>query len=131
MFSVPEKYRARVKGNSPFNTTAEDGNNGIFVVPMHRGKKGKTKQIRIIASDELGWEHVSVSYDKRTPTWDEMCRVKDLFWSPEDLVIQYHPPEKNYVNNHKHCLHLWRPNAGQQVPVPDDILVGIKELGIL
>jgi hypothetical protein len=73
----------------------------------------------------MGWEHVSVSKKTYTPTWDEMCYVKSLFWDEEDTVIQYHPAKSQYVNNHPYCLHLWRPTK-ERVPVPDPILVGIK-----
>lgn len=55
------------------------------------------------------WEHVSVSLENRCPTWDEMCFVKDLFWEPEECVIQYHPPRSKYVNNHPYVLHMWKP----------------------
>lgn len=55
-----------------------------------------------------GWEHVSVSYHRRTPTWDEMCKVKEMFWNDEETVVQYHPKKSEYVNLHPHCLHLWR-----------------------
>lgn len=69
-----------------------------------------------------GWEHVSVSLVNRCPTWDEMCFVKDLFWSPEETVVQYHPRASEYVNNHPYCLHLWRP-IGVGLPLPPPGLV--------
>jgi hypothetical protein len=62
---------------------------------------------------------------ERCPTWEEMCYIKSLFWDKEDVAIQYHPAEKDYVNNHSFCLHLWRP-IGQTIPTPDPLLVGIK-----
>jgi hypothetical protein len=71
------------------------------------------------------WEHVSVSTQGRTPTWDEMCWVKDLFWLEEECVVQYHPPRSEYVNCHPNCLHLWRPTR-RKIPVPKSILVGPK-----
>jgi hypothetical protein len=37
---------------------------------------------KIIVGDDGGWDHVSVSLGKRTPTWDEMCWVKNLFFDP-------------------------------------------------
>jgi hypothetical protein len=40
-------------------------------------------------------------------------------------VIQYHPPESEYVNNHPNCLHLWRP-TGCALPMPPSIMVGVK-----
>lgn len=78
----------------------------------------------MIVSDEMGWEHVSVHPfdEKRTPTWEEMCYVKDLFWEREETVIQYHPAKSRYVNIHPYTLHLWRP-VNEPVPVPDLILV--------
>lgn len=63
------------------------------------------------ASDGGGWEHVSVSTIERCPTWDEMCKVKSLFWDDDDLVVQYHPPASEYVNNHPYTLHLWRKSG--------------------
>lgn len=75
-----------------------------------------------------GWEHVSVSpLNKRIlPTWEEMCKLKDMFFLAEEWVVQYHPAESEYVNNVPNCLHLWRP-LKQDMPVPPAILTGIKE----
>jgi hypothetical protein len=97
---------------------ASYGNNGTFNVRMKYSRRAF-----VIASDGLGWQHVSVSHSDYTPTWDEMCQVKAMFWDPEDCVIQYHPPESEYVNCHRHCLHLWRPTE-QAFPRPDPLLVG-------
>ena len=71
------------------------------------------------------WEHVSVSLPNRCPTWDEMCKVKDLFWDKNQTVIQFHPPEGEYVNNCGFCLHLWR-NVKNKTEIPPTDLVGIK-----
>lgn len=62
------------------------------------------------------WEHVSVSLRHRCPTWDEMCRVKSLFWGAHECVIQYHPPRSEHVNNHQYCLHLWKPPVEVLLP---------------
>ena len=37
------------------------------------------KSLNFIFSNQLGWEHLSVSMPSRTPTWDQMCRMKDIF----------------------------------------------------
>lgn len=85
-----------------------EGNNGLF--RFERDGVGFT----CIASDGEGWEHVSVSLNKkRCPTWDEMCLVKKMFWDDSDCVVQFHPPKSDYVNNHKFCLHLWRKSDGE------------------
>ena len=68
------------------------------------------------------WEHVSVSYADRIPCWETMCQIKDLFWSPEDCVVQYHPPHSEYVNCHPNVLHLWRP-LGADLPRPPTWMV--------
>jgi hypothetical protein len=95
-----------------------DGNNGYFVIPF------ESYEFDVIASDGGGWEHVSVSMPKRTPSWKQMCYVKTLFWDDEDVVIQYHPAKKDYVNMHEHTLHMWRP-TGQELPTPPKLFVGI------
>lgn len=115
-FHVPENLRVRT---GTFSTATRDGNNGMFIVKTAKGA------LRVIASDGMGWEHVSVSLANRTPTWEEMCMIKGMFWSDEDCVVQFHPPASEYVNNHAHCLHLWRPIGGT-FPMPDSIMVGLK-----
>lgn len=82
----------------------------------------------IIWSFGGGWEHVSVCPYKRsyTPSWAEMCRIKDIFWRDDETVVQYHPAKSEYVNNMPNCLHLWRP-ISQVMPIPPAIMVGIKD----
>lgn len=119
-FSVPEKYRVKT---GPMRSAFADGNNGQFRVHSLRFKN----TLFVQASDGMGWEHVSVSTYSRTPTWEEMCYIKNLFWSAEDFVIQMHPPEQDWINNHPFCLHLWR-KAGTNdfCERPPSIMVGIQ-----
>lgn len=77
----------------------------------------KAKPASVIFSWVGGWEHVSVSYPNRCPTWEEMCTVKDMFWNEEECVVQYHPPKSEYVNNYPYCLHLWR-KSGENFETP-------------
>jgi hypothetical protein len=122
---VPEKYRVR-KGI--METDASYGNNGAFAIPH---PKISFYTINCISSDGEGWEHVSVSLSssqrkvERCPTWEEMCMVKDMFWDKSETVIQFHPAEDDYVNNHSYCLHLWRP-VYLPIPTPDPLMVGFK-----
>jgi len=116
-FHVPDKYRIRT---GRLASREHFGNNGAFQIPLKHGQ-----HVFVIAGDGLGWEHVSVSRKDRPPLWDEMCQVKALFWDDEDCVVQYHPPRSEYVNNHPHCLHLWRPTQAE-LPMPSSILVGVK-----
>lgn len=115
-FRVPNQFRirgGRLASDDSFGTT------GAFLLRLRGGQ-----ELFSIASAAMGWEHVSASRPDRCPTWEEMCEVKALFWEPEDCVVQFHPPESQYVNLHPHCLHLWRPTAGLQIPTPPTFLVG-------
>ena len=80
------------------------------------------KPAAIIWSFGEGWEHVSVSYKNRCPTWEEMCRVKEMFFNPEEVVVQYHPRQSEYINHHQYCLHLWR-KCGEDFETPPTMLV--------
>ena len=117
----PNVEAFRIRGG-PLASDESYGNNGAFRI-LGPG----SVLLLAIVSDGVGWEHVSVRPLKknRTPTWEEMCFVKDLFWYGEEVVIQYHPAESQYVNNHPHVLHMWRPTDGK-IPTPPSILVGIK-----
>lgn len=115
----------RVRSGS-FASGNKDGFNGLFNLHING------LPVRVIASDGLGWEHVSVSIigTVNTPSWSVMCQVKDLFWDDDTWVVQFHPPKSEYVNNHSGCLHLWRCTTDTQ-PTPPSILTGYKELGTL
>ena len=94
------------------------GNNGAFVF-WYQGREWT-----VVISDGRDWEHVSVANKKITPSWDVMCYFKDLFFEEDETVIQYHPAKDDYINNHPHCLHLWRP-IKEPFPKPPKIFVGI------
>lgn len=122
-----ERARWMSQEFATYGQTGVGTGNGVFAV------KRKGQVLRMIASDDSGgegWEHVSVSLADRCPTWDEMCFVKDLFFLPEESVMQLHPPESDYVNNHPYCLHLWRPTTAA-IPLPPAIYVGVKSAGTL
>lgn len=119
-FRVPEHLRV-VRG--PHGTTKAAGNNGAFLIPPSVAHK--RAGFWVIASDGMGWRHVSVSTNGRCPTWPEMCFIKDMFWTEDECVIQYHPPKSEYINNHPYCLHLWQP-IDVVLPMPDTIMVGIS-----
>lgn len=99
--------------------TAQDGGRGEIYFHKWTGS--------VIWSYGGGWEHVSVSPFKKhiTPSWDDMCKIKDMFFEEEETVVQYHPSKSEYVNNMPNCLHLWRPLV-DVMPTPPSIMVGIK-----
>lgn len=113
-----EKCRVR---SGPMRSDATCGNNGAFLVSCPDSRR----RLFVIVSNGESWEHVSAHISNRpkdTPTWLEMCYVKDLFWLAEECVIQYHPPKSAYINYHPGTLHLWRP-TDKVVPVPPTYLV--------
>lgn len=122
-FDKVERYR---ETTGLFETKLGDDFGKFWVPSPFR----ENKALQIIASSGIeeisnGWEHVSVSLPSCCPTWDEMCFVKDLFWNENETVIQFHPAKSEYVNNHKFCLHLWRPTRNE-ILTPPSLLVGLK-----
>jgi hypothetical protein len=122
--NIVEKGRIR---EGPYGSNPGDSY-GLFALTTESGSI-----LRIMANDAGAdnewWEHVSVSAGKRTPTWEEMCWIKDLFWNEHECVVQYHPPRSEYVNCHPFCLHLWRPARTRdlrRMPIPPSYLVGPK-----
>lgn len=115
--------RYRLTG-SPMPSSPSDGFNGEFIFPI----AGEARSVHCIASDGFGWQHVSVSFgiSTATPSWDLMCKVKDLFWEEEDVVVQFHPKKSEYVNIHQGCLRMWRCTDGREHPTPPHWMVGPK-----
>ena len=85
--------------------------------------------LRIISSGDAsdpsarGWEHVSISCPGAVPSWSAMSFVKNLFWSDEETVVQFHPKKSAYINVHTHCLHLWKL-ANHDCLLPPKELIG-------
>lgn len=110
------QYRVDMYGDG----VTGDTHNGAFSLKI------KGEEWFIIASDGMGWEHISISHMVKTklPSWTTMCILKDMFFEPEEVVMQLHPKKSEYVNNYQ-CLHLWRP-INKEIPAPPSILVGMK-----
>ena len=101
------------------NIISADGGNGTIHMPTWSGS--------VVWSYGGGWDHVSVApFKKRiTPSWDDMCMIKDIFFYEHETVVQFHPAKSDYVNMVPNCLHLWRPNK-ETMPVPPSIMTGIR-----
>jgi len=98
-----------------------DGGNGVV---HHKKLSGS-----VIWSIGGGWEHISVApFEKKyTPSWEDMCWLKNTFFFDDEWAVQFHPPAAENVNNVNNCLHLWRPTAAE-LPTPPSWMVGIKGL---
>ncbi|MCQ2801019.1 MAG: hypothetical protein MJ216_03635 [Bacilli bacterium] len=97
----------------------DDGFNGIYVDPVER------KNYFFVFSWGGGWEHLSVSQRNKTPSWDIMCRMKEIFWGDDEVCVEYHPKKEDYINLHPHCLHIWK-EVGKEFATPPSIFVGFK-----
>jgi hypothetical protein len=64
------------------------------------------------------WLHVSTAFPTKLPSWFELREVKDLFIGRNREAVQVLPPEKEYVNLHPYCLHLWARVDGTRL-LPD------------
>lgn len=96
-------------------------------------KSGKPKfsnkledNLNFIFSWGCGFEHLSVSTPVRTPTWEQMCLMKDIFWNDDEVCMQLHPKKENYVDNMQFCLHIWKP-IDKEIPQPPSIMVGFRK----
>lgn len=91
---------------------------GIFTFDSQMD--GRT--LRVIASADEGWDHVSISRVDRCPSWPEMEQVKRLFFRDDETAMQLHLPPSAHISVHPYCLHLWRPWA-TAIPLPPRIFV--------
>ena len=82
----------------------------------------KNRMAAFVASWGGGWDHVSVSYQDRCPTWEEMCKAKDMFFMEDECCVEYHPAKSEYVNLHPYCLHIWRPQIGEVITPPRELV---------
>lgn len=100
---------------------AGDSTCGMFMIPSPLDQR----IIAVVASSGAGWDHVSVSREKRCPNWHEMEFIARLFFADDEVAMQLHVPAADHV-----CLHWWRP-LDVEIPLPDAILVGLKDRGVL
>ena len=113
MFGCPkhlDAYRVVIPGYED-----QDHQNGVLQI--------KPRGLGVIFSNGEGWQHVSVSRRRRTPSYEDMDEIKREFWSDDVCVMQLHVPVSDHVNCHSYCLHLWCP-LDAEIPRPPAIFVG-------
>jgi hypothetical protein len=82
------------------------------------------KRYLVFFTVQYGWEHASCGTNTKTPSWDIMCRIKDIFWRKDECCVQYHPKEEDYVTMHEFTLHIWK-QVDKEFPTPPVLMVGI------
>ncbi len=102
-----------------FGCKWKENSEGVFFGQAYIMVSRRTRDAAfVIFSNNDGWDHISVSFPNRDPSWEEMCIAKDVFFGEEERCVEYHPPRSEYVNLHKHCLHIWKPQ-GVELPHPN------------
>lgn len=109
----------------------KDGFGGtVFPIEYKKGKvkvvKDIDKALHFMFSWGCGFEHLSVSTPIKCPTWEQMCKMKDIFWRDDEVCMQLHPKKEDYVNCMQYCLHIWRP-IDKEIPMPPSIMVGLRK----
>lgn len=110
MRTADEIYKRLEAARAKISSDSFDCRAGAFMV------RRKGILLSVIACDTKGWDHVSVSLAFRSPTWEEMTFIKEIFFEDEETCIQYHAAKSRYKNVHEFCRHLWRP---QEIALPD------------
>jgi hypothetical protein len=98
--------------------SAGDATCGAFVIPSPIDGE----PLRIVASSGGGWDHVSVSRERRIPNQREMDHIFRLFFAADETAVQFFVPASDHVNNMPNCLHLWRCQE-EAFPRPPQIFV--------
>lgn len=114
-----DRYRFLQGEQALAGSNPDPANMGMFTIQMRNGAP-----LLIIASVGMGWDHVSVSLPSRCPTWEEMERVKRLFFRDDETAMQLHVPPSDHKNHHPYCLHLWRPH-NVEIPRPPSIMAAL------
>lgn len=107
----------------------EDTASGVYTVP-HPSIKAHWFMCTVVVTEE--WERVDaqlwkiVSNTKRQSrpadrclTWKEQCYIKNFFWGPQEVILQFFPAMTDYIgtDEEEYAVHLWNPLKGQcEVP---------------
>jgi hypothetical protein len=106
------KYRVIDQKFQDLYGTIGDEISGAFLIPY------KSNTLRIIASAQDGWDHISISLINRCPNWEEMEYIAKLFFKDTEYAVQYHVPSERHINIHPYCLHWWRPHLPEIILMP-------------
>lgn len=88
----------------------------------YRGVSDATRGMVVVVDeteiDGRRWRHLSVSRRSRTPSYDDLVRVRRLFFGDAEPAYQVFPRAGEHRNLHEHCLHLWKGVGFDPFPDP-------------
>ena len=83
---------------------------------VDRGSQSKAVIDFLMTNPFDGFEHISVHIqddgEQQIPSWEEMRKIKDIFWDDDDIVAQYYPSKESYIYSHENTIHLFRCSSG-------------------
>lgn len=78
-----------------------------------------------------GWDHIAIhvrAWDKarkslaRAPSPSETAWLKDLFFEPQEPVLQFHLARNHPLHAQAFVVHLWRPTIGEITLPPPELV---------
>ncbi|HLM68179.1 MAG TPA: hypothetical protein VK358_11660 [Longimicrobium sp.] len=80
---------------------------GIPADAMRDLRLGTIGRCQVIAAQEAGRWHMSISHPFRLPPWDEINAARDEVIPADIWLCQPMPPRAFWMSHHEYCLHLW------------------------
>ena len=53
-------------------------------------------------------EHLVVSTKDECPNWEQISKIKKVFFNEYEIDFQLRPVKIEYINNEKYCIHIWK-----------------------
>jgi len=113
-----DRYRVTGEATRAIYGWDGDDRSGAFMVPSCIDRQ----PLCVIAANDEGWDHISVSRKTRVPNWYELEQIKRLFFEDNEVAVQFHLPPSQHISVHPNVLHLWRPHD-VELPLPPGIFV--------
>jgi len=115
--NFPEQFRAKVgtligtKVDPKY--LSKDGEHGFFLVKMSSDVEASVFTEQLEPEKEIAWFKIFDYKDSRggrTPTWAEICKVKNIFWPNEEMVYINMPAEGNWhkIEKYGNSVVLWK-----------------------
>lgn len=108
---VADNFKKLYPQLQKFPTTDADGVRGVFLIPpIGKKKKGQGNYYSVLTS--ISEEHdilsIEVLPEKRQPSSAEVTYIRNLFFEPQDVVVQFIPSDAVRTASLGYRITLWR-----------------------